>query len=49
VIADTVQRSQQGEQLSTRYQKQLAAVNTSALPVEVLFLMNHGGMTPLAA
>ncbi|MBF1994950.1 ABC transporter substrate-binding protein [Serratia symbiotica] len=49
VIADTVQRSEQGKQLSIRYLQQLTAVNTSPLPVKVLFVMNHGGMTPLAA
>lgn len=49
MIADTVQRSEQGKQLSIRYLQQLTAVNTSPLPVKVLFVMNHGGMTPLAA
>ncbi|CAI0739295.1 Hemin-binding periplasmic protein hmuT precursor [Serratia quinivorans] len=49
VIASALQRADQGKQLSTRYQQQLAAVKTDALPVRVLFVMSHGGITPMAA
>lgn len=49
VIAEALQRSERGKQLSARYLQQLAAVNTSPLPVKVLFVMSHGGITPMAA
>ncbi len=49
VIAAALQRDEQGKQLSERYQQQLAAVDTSPLPVKVLFVMSHGGITPMAA
>lgn len=49
VIAQALQRADQGKQLSARYQQQLAQVNTSALPIRVLFVMSHGGITPMAA
>lgn len=48
-IAQALQRADQGKQLSARYQQQLAQVNTSALPIRVLFVMSHGGITPMAA
>lgn len=49
VIAEALQRTERGKQLSARYLQQLAAVNTSPLPVKVLFVMSHGGITPMAA
>ena len=49
VIAEAVNRSSQGKQLVERYQQQLAAVANSPLPVKVLFVMSHGGITPMAA
>ncbi|MDU3934557.1 MAG: ABC transporter substrate-binding protein [Serratia liquefaciens] len=49
VIANALQRTEQGKKLSERYQQQLAAVKTDALPVKVLFVMSHGGITPMAA
>jgi len=49
VIAQALQRTDQGKQLSARYQQQLAQVNTSSLPIRVLFVMSHGGITPMAA
>lgn len=49
VIAQALRRTDQGKQLSARYQQRLAQVNTSPLPVRVLFIMSHGGMTPMAA
>lgn len=49
VIADAINRSSQGKQLTERYQQQLAAVANTPLPVKVLFVMSHGGITPMAA
>lgn len=49
VIADAINRSSQGKQLAERYQQQLAAVANTPLPVKVLFVMSHGGITPMAA
>lgn len=49
VIAEAINRSNQGRQLVERYQQQLAAVAKSPLPVKVLFVMSHGGITPMAA
>ncbi|OKP26968.1 MULTISPECIES: heme/hemin ABC transporter substrate-binding protein [Serratia] len=49
VIAGAVNRSSQGKQLAERYQQQLAAVANTPLPVKVLFVMSHGGITPMAA
>ena len=49
VIADAIHRSSQGKQLAERYQQQLAAVANTPLPVKVLFVMSHGGITPMAA
>ncbi|QHA89714.1 heme/hemin ABC transporter substrate-binding protein [Serratia rhizosphaerae] len=48
-VAAALDRRQQGQQLIARYRQQLAAVNTRPLPVKVLFIMSHGGMTPMAA
>ncbi|MGF6189470.1 heme/hemin ABC transporter substrate-binding protein [Serratia sp. 2723] len=49
VIAGAVNRSSQGKQLAERYQQQLTAVANTPLPVKVLFVMSHGGITPMAA
>ncbi|WP_447870769.1 heme/hemin ABC transporter substrate-binding protein [Serratia fonticola] len=49
VIADAINHSSQGKQLAERYQQQLAAVANTPLPVKVLFVMSHGGITPMAA
>jgi iron complex transport system substrate-binding protein len=49
VIADAINRSSQGKQLAERYQQQLAAVANTPLSVKVLFVMSHGGITPMAA
>lgn len=49
VIADVINRSSQGKQLAERYQQQLAAIANTPLPVKVLFVMSHGGITPMAA
>ncbi|MFC0227097.1 heme/hemin ABC transporter substrate-binding protein [Serratia aquatilis] len=49
IIANALNRNRQGMQLAERYQRQLATVNTTPLPVKVLFVMSHGGITPVAA
>jgi iron complex transport system substrate-binding protein len=49
VIADALNRQQEGEKLIATYRQQLAAVKKGLLPVKVLFVMNHGGTTALAA
>ncbi|WON78765.1 hemin ABC transporter substrate-binding protein [Serratia sp. UGAL515B_01] len=49
IIAKALNRNNQGTQLAERYQQQLAAIDTTPLPVKVLFVMSHGGITPLAA
>lgn len=49
VIAEAVNRSSEGKQLAERYQQQLAAIAHTPLPVKVLFVMSHGGITPMAA
>lgn len=49
IIANALNRKSNGIQLAKGYQQQLAAVNTTPLPVKVLFVMSHGGITPVAA
>ncbi|AIU88814.1 hemin ABC transporter substrate-binding protein [Pectobacterium odoriferum] len=48
-IAQTLGKDAEGKKLTETYQQQLAAVKTSPLPVNVLFILSHGGMTALAA
>ncbi len=48
-IAGAVNRSGEGNKLAERYQQQLAAVPNTPLSVKVLFVMSHGGITPMAA
>ncbi|MEQ9879597.1 hemin ABC transporter substrate-binding protein [Pectobacterium aroidearum] len=48
-IAQTLGKDAEGKKLTETYQQQLAAVKTSPLPVNVLFVLSHGGMTALAA
>lgn len=48
-IATALHRQEQGQQLVKDYQQRLAAVNSTPLPVKVLFVMNHGGLTAMAA
>ncbi len=49
VIADALNRQLEGEKLIATYRQQLAAVKRGPLPVKILFVMNHGGTTALAA
>lgn len=48
-IATALHRQEQGQQLVKDYQQRLAAVNSTPLPVKVLFVMGHGGLTAMAA
>ncbi|CNE89752.1 hemin-binding periplasmic protein [Yersinia nurmii] len=49
LIATAVNQADKGEQLSQTYLQKLASVNTTALPVKMLFVMSHGGVAPMAA
>lgn len=49
VIAHALNRQSEGEKLIATYREQLAAVKHGPLPVKILFVMNHGGTTALAA
>ncbi len=48
-IANALNLSANGDRLAGQYRRQLAAVPKTPLPVAVLFIMSHGGMTPMAA
>ncbi|WP_019211412.1 heme/hemin ABC transporter substrate-binding protein [Yersinia massiliensis] len=48
-VATALNQPEQGQKLITDYQQRLAAVNSTPLPVKVLFVMSHGGLTPMAA
>ncbi|MCI1679056.1 MAG: ABC transporter substrate-binding protein [Ewingella americana] len=49
VIADALNRQQEGEKLIATYRQKLAVVPHSPLPVKILFVMNHGGTNAMAA
>ncbi|MEH0885572.1 hemin ABC transporter substrate-binding protein [Enterobacter sp. UNJFSC 003] len=49
VIADATHREAQGETLRNALREELAALPSSSLNKRVLFILNHGGMTALAA
>ncbi|MCS3408895.1 hemin ABC transporter substrate-binding protein [Serratia sp. AKBS12] len=48
-VATALNLSAEGQKLTERYRQQLAAVNARPLPVKVMFVMSHGGITPMAA
>ncbi|WP_145534360.1 heme/hemin ABC transporter substrate-binding protein [Yersinia thracica] len=48
-VATALHQPEQGQKLIKDYQQRLAAVNNTPLPVKVLFVMSHGGLTPMAA
>ncbi|AJJ11673.1 hemin-binding periplasmic protein hmuT [Yersinia rohdei] len=48
-VATALNQQEQGQKLITDYQQRLSAVNNTPLPVKVLFVMSHGGLTPMAA
>lgn len=49
VIAKALNRQAEGEKLIATYRTQLSAVKHDPLPVKMLFVMSHGGMTSMAA
>lgn len=49
VIANALNRQPEGKKLIATYRQQLASVKHEPLPVKILFVMNHGGTTALAA
>lgn len=49
VIAEATHREADGETLRTRFRQELAALPSSELNKRVLFILNHGGMTAMAA
>lgn len=48
-VASALNQQEKGQALIKDYQQRLAAVNNTPLPVKVLFVMSHGGLTPMAA
>ncbi|CNI25711.1 heme/hemin ABC transporter substrate-binding protein [Yersinia pekkanenii] len=48
-VAAALHQPERGQKLIKDYQQRLAAVSNSPLPVKVLFVMSHGGLTPMAA
>ena len=49
VIAAALNRQAEGEKLITTYRSQLSTIRHDALPVKMLFVMSHGGMSSMAA
>ncbi|CNI64209.1 MULTISPECIES: hemin ABC transporter substrate-binding protein [Yersinia] len=48
-VATALHQQEKGQDLINDYQQRLSAVNNTPLPVKVLFVMSHGGLTPMAA
>lgn len=49
VIADALNRKAEGAKLIATYRSQLDAIHHGVLPVKILFVMSHGGMSSMAA
>ncbi|MCX2942129.1 hemin ABC transporter substrate-binding protein [Rahnella perminowiae] len=49
VIAAALNRQSEGEKLIATYRSQISAIRHDALPVKMLFVMSHGGMSSMAA
>jgi len=49
VVAEATHRVAEGEALRKRLQQELAALPTTPIDKRVLFILNHGGMTAMAA
>lgn len=49
VIAAALNRQAEGEKLIATYRSQISAIQYDALPVKMLFVMSHGGMSSMAA
>ncbi|WP_145600709.1 heme/hemin ABC transporter substrate-binding protein [Yersinia frederiksenii] len=48
-VATALHQQEKGQELIKDYQQRLSAVSNTPLPVKVLFVMSHGGLTPMAA
>ncbi|MGE4799512.1 hemin ABC transporter substrate-binding protein [Yersinia hibernica] len=48
-VATALHQQEKGQELIKDYQQRLSGVNNTPLPVKVLFVMSHGGLTPMAA
>lgn len=48
-VARALNKDAAGKELTERYQRQIAALPREPLPVKVLFVLSHGGMTAMAA
>lgn len=49
VIAGALNRQAEGKKLIATYHSQLSTIRHDALPVKMLFVMSHGGMSSMAA
>nr|WP_113866302.1 hemin ABC transporter substrate-binding protein [Brenneria salicis]NMN91941.1 iron complex transport system substrate-binding protein [Brenneria salicis ATCC 15712 = DSM 30166]RBP62838.1 iron complex transport system substrate-binding protein [Brenneria salicis ATCC 15712 = DSM 30166]RLM30711.1 hemin ABC transporter substrate-binding protein [Brenneria salicis ATCC 15712 = DSM 30166] len=49
IISQALHKDAEGKKLTETYQQQLDAVAKTPLPVNVLFVLSHGGMTAMAA
>ncbi|CFR00693.1 hemin-binding periplasmic protein [Yersinia frederiksenii] len=48
-VATALHQQEKGQELIKDYQQRLSAVSNTPLQVKVLFVMSHGGLTPMAA
>ncbi|WP_145573673.1 heme/hemin ABC transporter substrate-binding protein [Yersinia alsatica] len=48
-VAAALHQQEKGQELIKDYQQRLGAVSNTPLPVKVLFVMSHAGLTPMAA
>ncbi|TBL46867.1 hemin ABC transporter substrate-binding protein [Obesumbacterium proteus] len=48
-VASALNLEKQGAAITQKYEQQLAAVPRTPLKTKVLFILSHGGMTPMAA
>lgn len=48
-VANALNLEKQGAAVTQKYEQQLAAVPRTPLKTKVLFILSHGGMTPMAA
>ncbi|CAM3262809.1 Hemin-binding periplasmic protein hmuT precursor [Xenorhabdus nematophila ATCC 19061] len=48
-VAKAVNQEKRGEELIAQYRQQLTDITTSDIPTKVIFVMSHGGTTPMAA
>ncbi|AMH19230.1 ABC transporter substrate-binding protein [Hafnia paralvei] len=48
-VASALNLEKQGAEVAQKYEQQLAAIPHTPLKTKVLFILSHGGMTPMAA